>query len=257
MSATSVGLPIALITGATSGFGRATAERFAASGWRVVATGRRAERLEELQQALGGPHVCYVAAFDIRDREATERFYAELPPSWKPIDLLFNNAGLARGMAPLDGGLVSDWEEMIDTNVKGLLYISRVVAADMRQRGSGHILNMGSTAAKEAYANGNVYCATKHAVDALTRCLRLDLLGTGVKVSAIHPGAAETEFSRVRFHGDDARAAKVYEGFQPLQATDVAEVVWFMANQPAHVNIADVVLMSTAQASARDIARNG
>lgn len=246
--------PIALITGATSGFGEAVAHKLLAQGWRVIANGRRAERIAALVSEYGPERVKPFVA-DVRNRPEVEAAWNALHPEWQAIDFLLNNAGLARGMSPFDTGLVSDWEEMIDTNLKGLLYVSRLVAPGMRQRGTGHIINVGSTAGKEAYPNGNVYCATKHAVDALTRCMRLDLLGSGIRVGAIHPGAAETEFSVVRFHGDENRAAAVYAGFQPLTAEDVANTILFMLAAPAHVNIADVVLMSTAQASARDIAR--
>jgi 3-hydroxy acid dehydrogenase / malonic semialdehyde reductase len=242
--------PVALISGATSGIGLAIARRLAESGYRVILTGRRAERLEAIAAEFTEAHlIAHTAVLDVRDNAAVEAFVTSLPPEWAELDVLVNNAGLARGMAPLDSGVLSDWDEMIDTNLKGLLYLTRAVAPGMRARRRGHIVNVGSTAAKEMYPMGNVYSATKHAVDAITRGLRMDMVGSGVRVGAVHPGFVETEFSNVRFHGDDARAKKVYDGFQPLTGEDVAEVVRFMVMAPAHINVADVVVMPTAQAS--------
>lgn len=244
---------IALITGATAGIGEATAFRFAEAGWRLILTGRRAERLQALRANL--PTEVLTLQFDVRDRAAVEFALAELPLEWAAIDLLVNNAGLARGLAPVDAGDPNDWDEMLLTNVSGLAYVTRVVAAGMRQRGRGHIINVGSIAGKEAYPNGAMYCATKHAVDAFTQGLRMDLLGSGVRVGAVHPGLVNTEFSTVRFHGDAARADSVYNGMVPLTGADVAEAIYFMASAPAHVNVADLLLLPTDQASATQVYR--
>ncbi len=246
-------MPIALITGATSGIGRATAERFAQAGYRLILTGRRAERLAKLEAELATDVL--TLAFDVRERETVKRVLLELPNDWQTIDLLVNNAGLARGKEAVPDNTDSDWEDMIDTNIKGMAYVAREVARGMRERGGGQIINMGSTAGKQAYAGGAMYCATKHAVDAFTKGLRLDMLGTGVKVSAIHPGLVETEFSNVRFHGDDARADDTYTGMTPLTGADVAEAIYFMATRPAHVNVADLVLMPLAQGDASTVVR--
>lgn len=252
--------PKAIITGATSGIGKAAAERFAGGGWDVAITGRRNDRLQALKAELNRqfPKVdALTLHFDVRDFTETEQALQSLPAAWKKPDLLINNAGLARGRDSILDNRMSDWEEMIDANVKGLLYVSRIVGNWMRENAKGHIINVGSTAAKDVYPGGNVYCASKHAVDALTRGMRLDLLNDGIKVSAIHPGFVETEFSLVRFHGDAEQAQKVYEGFQPLTGEDVAETLWFMATAPAHVNIADLVLLPSAQASAHLVRRDG
>jgi NADP-dependent 3-hydroxy acid dehydrogenase YdfG len=240
--------PIALITGATAGIGYATAQRFARAGYDLILNGRRAERLEQLGSELPEATRTLNLAFDVRDRSEVERHLAHMPASWQPIAVLVNNAGLARGLAPLDQGNVADWEEMIDTNLKGLLYVSRVIGGLMRAQGHGHIINVGSIAGKEAYPNGNVYCASKHGVDALSRAMRIDFNGSGVKVSQIAPGFVNTEFSEVRFHGDEAKAQQVYEGFRPLSGEDVAEAIYFMASAPAHVNVADMLLLPKAQA---------
>jgi NADP-dependent 3-hydroxy acid dehydrogenase YdfG len=196
-----------------------------------------------------------VSSFDVRNREDTIGNLEALPEKWKKVTVLVNNAGLSQGLDPIQKGNIDDWETMIDTNVKGLLYVSRVVSNWMIENGKGHIINLGSIAGKEVYANGNVYCATKHAVDALNKGMRIDLLPYGIKVTAIHPGAVETEFSEVRFKGDKERAKKVYEGFEPLMAEDVAETIWFIASRPAHVNINDILIMPTAQANAGTIFR--
>jgi len=240
---------IALITGATAGIGEATARRFYSGGYDVIITGRRSDRLQQLSDELTaqGANQVYTLNFDIRSSGAVESALLSLPEAWRNIDVLVNNAGLSRGLGPVDEGLLSDWEEMIDANVKGLLYVTRIVSGWMKARQAGHIINVGSTAAKEVYPGGNVYCATKHAVDALTRAMRIDFVHLRLKVSAVHPGYVDTEFSTVRFHGDTERAKKVYEGFRPLSGADVAEVIYWMAIAPEHVNIADVVLLPAAQ----------
>ena len=248
---------IALITGATAGIGQACAEVFAREGYNLILTGRRLDRLEELADKLNKEYNVEIAvsSFDIRSREQVIENLEGLPAKWKKVNVLINNAGLSQGLDPIQKGSYDDWDTMIDTNVKGLLYVSRIVSNWMIDNGNGHIINLGSIAGKEVYANGNVYCATKHAVDALNKGMRIDLLPHGIKVTAIHPGAVETEFSEVRFKGDKARAKKVYEGFEPLVAADIAETIWFIASRPAHVNINDLVIMPTAQATAGNIFR--
>ena len=251
--------PIAIITGATSGIGKAAAARFVRGGYDVVVTGRRTGRLSQLKQELNEQFPesrVEPLSFDVRDFSAAEAALESLPESWRNPALLINNAGLARGKDSVLDNLMSDWEEMIDANVKGLLYVSRIVGRWMRAAGKGHIINVGSTAAKDVYPGGNVYCASKHAVDALTRGMRLDLLRDHIKVSAIHPGFVETEFSLVRFRGDAEKAENVYQGFQPLTGADVAETLWFMAGAPAHVNVADLLLLPAAQASAHMVRRD-
>ena len=246
---------IALITGATSGIGEATADILASNNFDLILTGRRKERLLEIQTRLQRETNCEVQilAFDVRDKEATEVAFNSLTDKWKAIDVLINNAGLAVGMDTIDEGVVDDWERMIDTNIKGLLYITRLVTPLMVQRKSGHIINLSSIAGKEAYAMGNVYCATKHAVQGLTQGMRIDLVKHGIKVSSIAPGAVETEFSMVRFKGDKSKADGVYKGFVPLYANDIAETILFMVTRPAHVNIDDVLIMPTSQAFSRVI----
>lgn len=253
---------IVLVTGATSGFGEATARRFAAEGWRVIITGRRRERLDALQRELEGLHgtleghdAAYALRFDVRDRTAVENALATLPPDWGNIEVLVNNAGLAAGMDTFQEGDMEDWERMIDTNVKGLLYVTRAVVPGMIERGVGHIINIGSTAGKEVYPKGNVYCASKHAVDALTKGLRQDLLPHGIKVTQVAPGLAETEFSVVRFHGDAERARQVYQGLEPLHAEDIAELVHYAATLPRHVCINDLVVTCLAQANSTQVLR--
>jgi 3-hydroxy acid dehydrogenase/malonic semialdehyde reductase len=248
---------IALITGATSGIGEACAHLFAREHYNLVLTGRREDRLEKLAKKLNTKYNVEVAvsAFDVRDREQVITSLEALPAKWKKVNVLINNAGLSQGLDPIQNGNLDDWDTMIDTNVKGLLYVSKVVANWMIDNKQGHIVNIGSIAGKEVYANGNVYCATKHAVDALNKGMRIDLLPHGIKVTAIHPGAVETEFSEVRFKGDKERAKKVYEGFDPLVADDIAETIWFVVSRPAHVNINDMVVMPTAQANAGTIFR--
>lgn len=248
---------IALITGATAGIGEACAHVFAREGYNLILTGRRLDRLEKLAAHLNDKYNVEIAvsSFDVRNREQVIENLEGLPGQWKKVDVLINNAGLSQGLDPIQKGSYDDWETMIDTNVKGLLYVSRVVSNWMINNGYGHIINLGSIAGKEVYANGNVYCATKHAVDALNKGMRIDLLPHGIKVTAVHPGAVETEFSEVRFKGDKERAKKVYEGFEPLAAADIAETIWFVASRPAHVNINDLVIMPTAQATAGTIFR--
>jgi len=242
---------IVLITGATSGIGKACAEKFAANGYNLIITGRREKRLEEISLQLKNKFqtnsVCL--GFDIKKYDETEKAISSLPAAWKKIDVLINNAGLAAGLSSIDEGKISDWELMIDTNIKGLLYVSRIIMPLMVKRGKGHIINIGSIAGKETYLNGNVYCATKHAVDSLTKAMRMDLLKHGIKVSAVNPGAVETEFALVRFKGDKAAAKNVYKGYKPLTGNDVAEVVYFTTTLPDHVNINDVIVTPTAQAN--------
>jgi len=248
---------IALITGATSGIGEACAKIFAREHYDLILTGRRLDRLEKLAGKLNSEFNVQVAvsSFDVRNRESVVLSLNNLPEKWKKVTVLVNNAGLSLGLDPIHQGNFDDWDTMIDTNVKGLLYVSKIVSGWMVDNKGGHIINIGSIAGKEVYPNGNVYCATKHAVDALTKGMRIDLLPYGIKVTAIHPGAVETEFSEVRFKGDKERAKKVYDGFKPLVAADIAETVWFAASLPAHVNINDMLVMPTAQASASTIFR--
>lgn len=243
---------IVMITGATSGIGKATAEKFAAGGWDVLITGRREDRLEAFASKLRESYPVEVKSlcFDVRDNTLVQNTLNGMEERWKAIDLLVNNAGLAVGLNPIQEGVIDDWERMIDTNVKGLLYVSRVVLPWMVARGKGHVINIGSIAGREVYPNGNVYCASKFAVDALTKGMRMDLVQHGIRVSQLAPGAANTEFSVVRFKGDQQRADNVYTGFEPLSGTDVSDVIWYIANLPAHMNINDLVLMPTAQASA-------
>ncbi len=248
---------IALITGATSGIGEATSILLAENNFDVILTGRRAERLEALKETITnktGAKV-YLLNFDIRSLEATEQAVKSLPNDWLNIDVLVNNAGLAAGLSSIQEGSIDDWERMIDTNIKGLLYISRLISPLMIKRGSGHIVNLSSIAGKETYPNGNVYCATKYAVQSLTKGMRLDMLKHGIKVSSVCPGAVNTEFSTVRFGGDKERADQVYNGFTPLYAKDIAETILFIVTRPKHVNIDDVLIMPTDQAFSRDFNR--
>ncbi|WP_199117047.1 SDR family NAD(P)-dependent oxidoreductase [Pedobacter sp. ASV28] len=249
---------IALITGATSGIGAACANTFAVQGYHLILIGRRETLLA--QQALHieeqyGVKVRKIQA-DVRDKENINYVLETLPLEWKNVDVLVNNAGLSQGLDPIDKGNVEDWDTMIDTNVKGLLYVTKVVSSWMVSRKSGHIINIGSIAGKEVYPNGNVYCATKHAVDALNKGMRIDLLPHGIKVTAINPGMVETEFSIVRFKGDEGRAKKVYDGLEPLIAQDIADAIWYVVSRPAHVNINDMLIMPTAQATATIIKRD-
>lgn len=250
--------PIAIITGATAGIGRATAIALARNNYDVVITGRRAEKLEKVEEAIRSKTDADVLSltFDIRDQEAVKKACGKLTGKWASIDVLVNNAGLAAGLSQIHEGSVDDWEQMIDTNIKGLLYITRQITPGMVERNRGHIINIGSIAGKEAYESGNVYNASKYAVDGLTQAMRIDLVEFGIKVTAVNPGAAETEFSLVRFKGDQAKADKVYDGFTPLYAEDIAEAILFTVTRPPHVNIDDLVIMPTAQARSRKIKRN-
>ncbi|MCE5179165.1 MAG: SDR family oxidoreductase [Porphyromonadaceae bacterium] len=242
---------LALITGATSGIGRATALLLAEKGMNLIITGRREDRLLSLKKELEMKNVRVLTlCFDVRDEASVKEKLGKLPEAWRKIDVLLNNAGLAAGLGAVQNGDMDDWDRMIDTNVKGLLYVTRTIAPGMVERNAGHIINIGSIAGKEVYSNGNVYCATKHAVDALTKGMRIDLLPHNIKVTQICPGAVETEFSLIRFHGDKERADKVYEGYENLVAEDIADCIWFVISRPPHVNINDMVVMPTAQASA-------
>ena len=238
-----------MITGATSGIGKATAEVFAREGISLIICGRRLARLEALQQKLAEQVPVHVLPFDIRLRDAVDQAITSLPSDFKKIDILVNNAGNAHGRDPIHRGDPHDWDNMIDLNLKGLLHVSQAIIPGMVVRGKGHVINIGSLAGKEVYPQGNVYCATKYAVDALSQAMRIDLNGTGVRVSAINPGLVETEFSLVRFKGDEAKSDAVYRGYTPLTAYDVAEVIWFAASRPPHVNIADLLLLPTDQAT--------
>jgi 3-hydroxy acid dehydrogenase / malonic semialdehyde reductase len=242
---------VVFITGASSGIGESCARAFAAAGARLILAARRADRLEKLAGELKTAHgtASRLIALDVRDRRAVESALAALPGEWREIDVLVNNAGLSRGLDKLQEGKIEDWEEMIDTNIKGLLYVSRTVLPGMVERGRGQVINIGSIAGHEVYPAGNVYCATKFAVDALSRGMRLDLNGTGVRVTALDPGMVETEFSRVRFHGDAARAAKVYAGAMPLTPDDIADAAVYCATRPPHVNVSEMIVMPTSQAS--------
>ncbi|MDU0368932.1 SDR family NAD(P)-dependent oxidoreductase [Hymenobacter endophyticus] len=244
----------AFVTGASSGIGRATAVALAEDGFRLVLAGRRRERLEELATELVGTPT-HLLTFDVRDRAAVEAAVSSLPTEFQDVDVLINNAGNAHGLAPIQEGNPQDWDDMLDGNVKGLLYVSRAVLPAMMRRNVGHIVNIGSIAGHEAYANGNVYCASKAAVASLTKGMRLDLLPHNIRVAEVNPGAVETEFSEVRFKGDAARAAKVYDGFEPLKAEDVADVIRFMVTRPPHVNVAEVLLLPAAQGAATTIRR--
>jgi len=250
---------IALITGASSGIGAACAQVLADEGYDLLLCARRMERLEELKKTIQEKTQSarvYIFKLDVRNAEEVKLAFENLPHEWKQIDVLINNAGLSQGLDPIQSGDTGDWDRMIDTNVKGLLYITRAVAPLMEARGSGHIVNLGSIAGKEVYPNGNVYCATKHAVDALNKAMRIDLLPKGIKVTGINPGMVETEFSEVRFHGDKDRAAAVYQDLQPLTGRDIAETIAFVLSRPAHVNINDLLIMPTAQATGTIVHRN-
>ena len=248
---------IALITGASSGIGEATAILLAQNNFDLIISGRRKERLKSLQDKIqaASPVKVLILNFDIRNLAENEAAINSLPDEWRKIDVLINNAGLAAGLSSIQDGFIDDWERMIDTNIKGLLYMTRLVANIMIENRKGHIINISSIAGKETYPMGNVYCASKHAVQSLTKGMRLDLLKHGIKVSSVSPGAVETEFSVVRFHGDSERAKQVYNGFTPLNAGDIAETILFILTRPAHVNIDDILIMPTAQAYSRDFNR--
>lgn len=244
-------LKTAIITGASSGIGEAAARRFAKGGWNLVLTARRKEKLQSLKAQLERDfgQKTRILQQDVRQGISGHLLVKFLRENSIKPDLLVNNAGLAVGTSPIHQGIIDDWERMIDTNIKGLLYVSRAISTLMVEQGFGHIINIGSIAGKEAYPGGNVYCATKHAIDGLTRAMRIDLLPFGIRVGQLAPGAAETEFSLVRYKGDKDKAKKVYDGFKPLAAADIADALWYMANVPPHVNINDMLIMPTAQAS--------
>ena len=242
---------IALITGATSGIGRATALKLAQNNFDIIITGRRIELLEEFEKEIKEQTSAkvYILHFDVRDNDHVVKAIDSLPKDWKNIDVLVNNAGLAVGLEHINEGSIDDWERMIDTNIKGLLYVTRKISPLMVERKKGHIVNIGSIAGKEVYENGNVYCGTKHAVDAISKGMRIDLLKHKIKVTAIHPGMVETEFSLVRFKGDKDKAKKVYHGLNPLVGEDIADAILYCLTRPEHVCINDMIVMATAQAS--------
>ena len=245
---------IVLITGATSGFGKAIAEKFATERWNCIITGRRADKLHAFADELREKFSVRVLSlvFDVQHKDEVHQNLSSLPEEWKDIDVLVNNAGLALGRETFDKGHLNDWDTMIDTNVKGLLYVTKAVLPYLTAKNRGHIINIGSIAGKEVYEKGNVYCASKFAVDAISRSLRIDLLPHKIKVTAIHPGAAETEFSLIRYKGDAEKAKQSYEGFTPLYAEDVADITWYCATLPAHVCINDLVVTCTAQGNANN-----
>lgn len=242
---------IILITGATSGFGKAIAEKFASNQWNCIITGRREDRLHDFADELREKYGIRVLSlvFDVQQKIQVEEQLTNLPDTWKNIDVLVNNAGLALGRDSFQDASIEDWDTMFDTNVKGLAYVSKAIIPTMIERKTGHIFNIGSTAAKEVYPNGNGYCASKHAVDALSKSMRIDLLPFKIKVTGIHPGAADTEFSQVRFKGDEEKAKSVYKGFKPLYANDIADIIFYCAHLPEHVCINDLVVTCTAQAN--------
>lgn len=248
---------IVFITGATSGIGEATARLLAKNNFKLILCGRRKERLEKLERELAVVTDVTTLLFEIRNRQEVVNAIQSLPAAWKNIDVLINNAGNAHGFDPIQSGNVDDWDAMIDINVKGLLYVSREILPRMVERKSGHVVNLGSIAGREVYANGNVYCASKFAVEALTRSMRIDLNAAGIKVTAIQPGLVETEFSLVRFKGDVERAANAYKGLEPLRGDDIADLILFALTRPAHVVVADLVVFPTAQASATVVRRDG
>ena len=241
---------IALVTGATSGIGKATAQILAKNNYKIILCGRREDRLLELKNELSSFTEVHTLSFDVRDKKAVFDSINSLPEGFSKIDVLINNAGNAHGLDAIQNGDLDDWDAMIDINVKGLLYVSKAIIAKMIEQKSGHIINIGSIAGKEVYPNGNVYCASKHAVDALNQAMRIDLNPDGIRVGGIHPGAVETEFSEVRFKGDSEKAANVYKGFEPLRAEDIADIIHFVISRPYYVNIADLLVLPTAQASA-------
>ncbi len=245
----------ALVTGATSGIGKATARILAQSNYNLILCGRREDRLVALQKELSEFTAIHTLCFDVRNKKAVFESIDSLPKAFSKIDVLINNAGNAHGLDPIQNGNLDDWEAMIDINVKGLLYVSKAIIPQMIEQKSGHIINIGSIAGKEVYPNGNVYCASKHAVDALNKSMQMDLNPFGIKVGAIHPGLVETEFSQVRFKGDVERAANTYKGMQPLTPEDIADIIHFVVSRPYHVNIADLIVFPAAQASATIVKR--
>jgi NADP-dependent 3-hydroxy acid dehydrogenase YdfG len=247
---------IALVTGATSGIGRATARILAQNNYKIILCGRREDRLTELEKELSEFTEIYTLSFDVRDKKAVFESINSLPSTFSKIDVLINNAGNAHGLDSIQNGDLDDWDAMIDINVKGLLYVSKAIIPKMIEQKSGHIINIGSIAGKEVYPNGNVYCASKHAVDALSQGMRMDLNLYGIRVGAIHPGMVETEFSEVRFKGDTDKAANTYKGLEPLKPEDIADIIHFVVSRPYHVNIADLIVFPTAQASATIVNRS-
>lgn len=247
---------IALITGATSGIGEATARIFSDHGIDLIICGRREKRLQSLQEILSKKVKVHTLTFDVRDKDIVFKSIENLPAEWKKIDILINNAGNAHGYDPIHEGSLDDWESMIDINVKGLLYVSKAVIPGMVERRSGHVINIGSIAGKEVYPNGNVYCASKYAVDAINDGMRIDLNQYGIKVSQISPGLVDTEFSMVRFKGDKQRSKSVYNGMKPLSGDDIADLILFVVTRPAHVNISDSIIFPTAQASSTLVNRD-
>lgn len=243
----------AFITGATSGIGKATAEIFAKNNIRLILCGRRLDRLELLQKELSKTTDVCILNFDVSDKNAVFKAVASLPEDFKEIDVLINNAGNAHGLSPVQDGDTNDWEAMIDINIKGLLYVTKAISPSMVALKKGQIINIGSISAKEVYEGGNVYCATKHAVDALNKGMRMDLSKYGIRVSAVHPGIVDTEFSTVRFKGDVERADDVYKGFEALKAEDIADLIHFVVTRPYHVNISDILILPNAQASGTQI----
>ena len=241
---------IASVAGATSGIGKATAQILAKNNYKIILCGRREDRLLELKNELSAFTEVQTLSFDVRDKKAVFDSINSLPEQFSKIDVLINNAGNAHGLDAIQNGDLDDWDAMIDINLKGLLYVSKAIIPKMIEQKSGHIINIGSIAGKEVYPNGNVYCASKHAVDALNQAMRIDLNPYGIRVGGIHPGAVETEFSEVRFKGDSEKAANVYKGFEPLRAEDIADIIHFVISRPYHVNIADLLVLPTAQASA-------
>ena len=246
----------AFITGATSGIGMATAKLFAKNGLKLILCGRREDRLKKLSKELSIFTEVHTLSFDVRNKEAVFSAVNSLPKQFSEIDILINNAGNAHGMDAIDEGNIDDWDAMLDINVKGLLYVSKAILPKMIARKSGQIINIGSTAGKEVYPKGNVYCASKHAVDAINQGMRIDLNGKGIKVGAINPGLVQTEFSEVRFKGDSEKAEKVYQGYTPLKPEDVADIIWFAVTRPPHVNIADLTVMCLDQASSTIVNKN-
>ncbi|MBD1895323.1 SDR family oxidoreductase [Coleofasciculus sp. FACHB-129] len=248
---------IVVITGASSGIGAACAKMFAQAGAKLILVARRQERLQELADELSKEFSCqlHLLAVDVRDRASVESAFSSLPDAWAEVDILINNAGLSRGLNKLHEGSIQDWEEMIDTNIKGLLYCTRYLVPGMVNRGKGHVVNLGSIAGHQTYPGGNVYCASKAAVKSISEGLKQDLLGTPVRVTSVDPGLVETEFSQVRFHGDSDRAQKVYQGLTPLTPEDIADVIFFCVTRPAHVNISELLLVPTDQATATQVHR--